>query len=409
MKVLMHFIDMISPARIASSTDDSLNPLLGLLNQWGGTYFTQIYSTAPDTPRSLAQVFSGLDSRENGCVLRTQWPGYFLDDKLGTIFSDFSIASLEVAAVLAPIEWCGRFIPTSNREFVHRYDSVQELARDCFEGQLADDFAVFVQDNDYHHEVDRRLGHQSAHAAGSARIATNLSTVLDAFGEDFFDFAIVFSDHGCMLSQDSLQPLDWLDNLRTNVLLHVRQRSEDRFQENATLHQLSDIRPFVREILGLPQVVPNKHAIGSDVSRSHVVIEDHGTKESFPSGLPDIWRVVTPLASYTEEINGKWKAETESGSENCGLEAIEVRRRLRPLLQEAPLFSLLNRSDADSVAGRQDFTKVKAASFWDGKAVSGRRFSLLRFRFLVYASRLRRRVRDLELQVRLKPTRMDDD
>ena len=44
----------------------------------GGTILTNCYTPAPDTPRSIACLQSGLLPYLNGCDSRVKWPRYFM-------------------------------------------------------------------------------------------------------------------------------------------------------------------------------------------------------------------------------------------------------------------------------------------------------------------------------------------
>lgn len=90
MKVLMLFVDMLRPNRFASYNDKiQPNQIDELLMALGGTLYTNCFSPAPDTLRSIACYYTGLLPMENGCDTRVKWPSKLIPKETANIFDPF--------------------------------------------------------------------------------------------------------------------------------------------------------------------------------------------------------------------------------------------------------------------------------------------------------------------------------
>ena len=81
---------MLRPNRF-SVYNQNQNPNLidDFISELGGTLYSNCYSPAPDTPRSMAAFYSGKLPFENGCDSRVKWPKKFLNDDNDTFFKKF--------------------------------------------------------------------------------------------------------------------------------------------------------------------------------------------------------------------------------------------------------------------------------------------------------------------------------
>lgn len=72
MKILFVFTDMLRPNLLKSYNSKIKNkgPLDDFIESFGGTLFKNCYTPAPDTPRSLGCLHSGLYPNKNGCDTR---------------------------------------------------------------------------------------------------------------------------------------------------------------------------------------------------------------------------------------------------------------------------------------------------------------------------------------------------
>ena len=74
---------MVRPSLLKSYNPKikSNGPLDEIIENFGGTIFQNCYTPAPDTPRSLACLHSGLYPERNGCNTRIRWPYYYFKEK----------------------------------------------------------------------------------------------------------------------------------------------------------------------------------------------------------------------------------------------------------------------------------------------------------------------------------------
>jgi len=84
MKVLLVFIDMMRTDLLSvynQNVKDKTSFDL-LLEKIGGCIYTNCYTPAPDTPRSLACLQTGLHPYFNGCNTRIKWPKYYVKEEV---------------------------------------------------------------------------------------------------------------------------------------------------------------------------------------------------------------------------------------------------------------------------------------------------------------------------------------
>jgi hypothetical protein len=94
MEILLFFIDMIRVDRLGIYNTSKTTTLIDeFLENLGGSVYLNCYTPAPpapDTPRSLACMQTGLYLYFNGCDTRIKWPSFYIKDEIKTIF-DFYI------------------------------------------------------------------------------------------------------------------------------------------------------------------------------------------------------------------------------------------------------------------------------------------------------------------------------
>ena len=87
MKILSIFWDMTRINLLNKyDSNNKVTDIDSFLDQIGGTLFTNCYTPAPDTPRSLACMQTGLYPFFNGCNSRVKWPKFFLEPSKKTVF-----------------------------------------------------------------------------------------------------------------------------------------------------------------------------------------------------------------------------------------------------------------------------------------------------------------------------------
>lgn len=89
MKILLAFFDMIRVDHIQMYNPQAEKTVFDTMFQKiGGTLFSKCYTPAPDTPRSLACLWSGYVPSNNGCDTRIKWPHFFMKEGISTIFDN---------------------------------------------------------------------------------------------------------------------------------------------------------------------------------------------------------------------------------------------------------------------------------------------------------------------------------
>lgn len=211
MKILLYFADMVRADLLNEGSDKDSFDLNRVLNSLGGIRFKNAHTPSPDTPRSLGVFFTGKFPKNNGCVSRSDWPGHSIEESQIDLFTAFLQSGFEVLTCVYPIEVStGRFFPRRVKKSLQYFRNLGDLS--IRSKNIGGDQLIFIQDNDYHFEVDDRFGHYSAHKAGQKRVARNLEGFLNRFPSEYFDITVVFSDHGCRFSSENQSPRTFLEH-----------------------------------------------------------------------------------------------------------------------------------------------------------------------------------------------------
>ena len=196
------------------------------LNKIGGTLYTNCYTPAPDTPRSLACMQTGLYPFKNGCDSRIKWPKFFLND-VPTIFDMFvkkdfeqlfymTKAHYDVGPFCEGFESNGRVFHDS-KKFMDEINNNLKVDQNLFS---------YISLQDYHWAIDDFGGNSEGVKVGQNQVVSYTSTFFDKVNVDDFDYVVIFSDHGHKVVTELFEEtkLDLLNSNRTKILMHVRKK-----------------------------------------------------------------------------------------------------------------------------------------------------------------------------------------
>ena len=298
MKVLVLFADMIRQNRLLGSIGESssMHDLDYIIQSIGGSFYTNCYTVAPDTPRSLATVFSGNEPSVNGCDRHTKWPQFFMNAEEKNIFEIFYEAGYHMDFLSDPVErLCGVFPQFVLDKFSHneRY-SVHDFFKNL---KLKENHLVFACFPQFHWTLNSIGASTFGERQGYRDISYAFDTMLNSIDIEEFDHVILFSDHGfklaCELRKNA--PYRILDEDRTNVLFLHKQKGQKQISVNDTLCSLIDFKSLCADILNENL---NKNGTYSLPEKKYVIIEDHS---SFNVGITDSieqWAVKTRASYY---------------------------------------------------------------------------------------------------------------
>jgi len=282
MRILFLFCDMLR-ANLLKTFNQNIKqngPMDHLFNKIGGTAFINCYTPAPDTPRSLACLYTGLYPKNNGCNTRIKWPKYYQNIKSETIFDIFEKTKIKSAIFVDKHRINTGFLPLRLPDEIGIYNSaypIRERVNSVLLGKR--DIFSFIVLNDYHHCIEDYGGNSLGDYWGQKHLCNYLDVFFNDCDIDSFDYIFLLSDHGCLLSDETKENKLFLTNdKRTKTVMFVRKKGDSGIVVNDKLSTIMDVLPTIKDILG----VKNKLAcdgisLFDQKAHDSVVIEDHKT------------------------------------------------------------------------------------------------------------------------------------
>jgi hypothetical protein len=306
MKILFVFWDM---ARInLLNKFDSKNAVTDIdmfLDTIGGTLYTNCYTPAPDTPRSLASMQTGLYPHSNGCDTRIKWPKFFLNKEKITIFDQFDKASFKQLFYLPEKNYnTGPFSERAYQygNFFHDRHKFKEAVKKHIDGD--GNLFAHIHLQDYHWAIDDHGANKKGAKIGKERVVDFTESFFNDINIDSFDYVFIFSDHGHKYKKEIItqNKLELLNGDRTNILMHVRRKDEYRVSKNKKLCSIFDIFPTIQEILKYKDVNNDGISLFSKKEHSEIIIEDHSEFNVEPIQGLSVWAVRKIKSLYITNI-----------------------------------------------------------------------------------------------------------
>jgi hypothetical protein len=339
-----------------------MTPVDKVLGRIGGTSFSSCFTPAPDTPRSMASLFTGQLPMNNGCDTRTKWASKFVNSQSISIFRQLQNLNYEIVAFMQ--EGISRlFFPSDSSENINQFSSLFESLKEVSRLEKKENLLYFLHVMDYHFVVDDLEGAASADIQGNLRIAKCIEGVLNNLGDNFFDLIIILSDHGCKLTDNSKNMWNHLNNDRTQILMFVHKKNEIGISVNNKLTSIMDLYPYICSELGIDVDSTQLKLDGEDFKVKNddrlLIIEDYYHQKSklqFVAeigALPNIWGVHGKTHSYFENISGQNYVEDRrvkvEGS-RFKLEEFIERCKAELVLSSSSYFTLRTQYDSISPA-----------------------------------------------------------
>lgn len=220
MKILLVFIDMIRVDHLSLYNDNMEKTSLDLFfENLGGTILTNCYTPAPDTPRSIACLQSGLLPYLNGCDSRVKWPRYFMKPNIETIF-DIAVGlgyKVNLCATKSDIE-TGLFKFKEN-ENISIFTTIEDFTDTV---HLSENTLSLIAIDDYHSAIDDYGGTSLGIKEGQKVILYSLNNFLTPDIVNKYDYSFFFSDHGHALQSEIVMQknkLELLSDGRTKLFM----------------------------------------------------------------------------------------------------------------------------------------------------------------------------------------------
>jgi hypothetical protein len=297
MKILFIFWDMARIDLLNTYNEHNKETSIDkFLNTIGGTLYTNCYTPAPDTPRSLACMQTGLYPFKNGCDSRIKWPKFFLND-VPTIFDLFHKKDFEQLFFMTKIHYdVGPFnekfesygkVFHNNEKFINKVNDNLRTDKDLF---------AYISLQDYHWAIDEIGSNDEGVEIGQNKVVSYTNDFFDKVNIDDFDYVITFSDHGHKRDIEfySENKLELLNSNRTKILMHVREKNQEKLNINTKLCSILDLYSTMEELLLLNSNY-NTDGISllSQEEHDNIILEDHGNFSVSPIQGLSQWAYVT--------------------------------------------------------------------------------------------------------------------
>lgn len=325
----------------APSSLDGAGELERLIHSLGGTFFSNVISSAPDTPRSLGIFFTGKKPCETGIDRRSRYPGPFLSSEDSSIFSSAIPEDVAIRVVTRKLKAATLMLPQPIQERADFYFDVAQIParKDSPYSQVSE--LIFVIDTTYHITVGQRHSHKSAHRVGSRAVAENIERTVSALQLTLGDELFLFSDHGCKLSHDKLNSAGGdLSRDRSQIVFYNTKFQGEALTVISDLYAMEDVHTLVIESLrGFTEGIKSK--LDFPPPRAMVHVEDHdgwATGVGYPVNQ---WAVFNPKFEYFEEKLGFPILVMLENSDCSAEEALEMSQSF--LAQVASNYEIFNR------------------------------------------------------------------
>ena len=297
MKILFYFLDMLPGTVMEDTVEKNEYPLMReFLHDFTGTFYTNAYTPSPDTPRSIACLFTAATPKIHGCSTRDKWPGHFMaSDELNQLLF-LQSEGFEIFTLLAKNEISSkRFLPNSEKLKFKNHQDILSFKSSVLNSNAFENSFFFVQDNIFHDVVDERSGHESSIKSGLKQSLNNLRIFFDTINKDNFDLVVLFSDHGFKPFRYPKSKSHHLDDIRIKIFLHISSKGDTGFMKDNKLRCISDIFPIIFNKLNIKTSIQRDHL---SEGRDYVVVEDHGSLGPNVSGRPSHWKIIFKNGNY---------------------------------------------------------------------------------------------------------------
>lgn len=310
MKILMIFCDMLAAEYMnLCNKDVPQNKVDTIIKQYGGTVFTNCYTPSPDTPRSSACMWSGLYPRRNGCDNRLKYPRYFLKDEVNDLWKVLKKLGIKTNIYVDNSNNIGGLIKFAGDENI-RSGSVYEF---CEAVEKDNDMLNFIYLPDLHKILAETDYSKEGFVEGCSFIGELINNIVGIFSTpDFFDYIIIFSDHGFRFSDDVDKHDHIIDHDRIHTFMYLRKKNDSFIVYDDQLRSVLDIFPTMCEILSVEYKDLDGCSLLGKEGHEHILVEDHD-KFSVEFGLAiEHWAVIDKKHTlHWLECSGQWEHEID--------------------------------------------------------------------------------------------------
>lgn len=305
-----------------------------LLESIGGTLFSNCITPGPDTPRSTGMFFTGELPKVSGVNARSKWPGPYLEPDKTTLFSWALSKGIPIKIIDESINHSGLFFPQEVQIKAKFFPSLDSLRAAEEQGDALELEIIFIVSMTYHKVVDDRSAHKSSHRLGAELIASELEEVVSDLQLGPGDQLILYSDHGCKLSDDSFDEDSLTDRDRSQFVFFHSQFTEPKVTSDNTLFSMVDLHFIISGLIKSLVLTGGAGANGMlelPEAREMVHVEDH---EAYSTKIGDVvrkWAVFSQDFEYFESLGKEPLVNLKVT--NAGLALVDVVSRSQEYLK----------------------------------------------------------------------------
>lgn len=360
MKILMIFVDMLRPNILGIyNKRNAGNRIDSQIEKWGGTIFTNCYTPAPDTPRSLGCLWTSKYPKENGCDNRLKYPHFFLKNSCNDFLKRLKDSGYQLNFFMS--ETCrvlGELPQSIDGEDVN-YSREKKLPDFLDSLVIKENSFTFIGIEDFHYAVSDCYAKRKYVSLGFEKVGRALELIEEKLGIDTFDLAIMFSDHGFKYLEEPVKENYYkqLNKDRTQIFMLVRKKGETKLTYNHKLACILDVYPTICNYA--------KISFGSDISgidffekKEHesIMIEDHKTFNALMTQTIEYWGIRSRRGLACINCEQKWIA-------NYKMDDAEKKRYINLLKTYASCFA--ENTKIQKIRGYYKNYLVSNPCYWD--------------------------------------------
>lgn len=336
MKIMFLFCDMLR-----SNMLRTINPKIQsntLIDEWliklGGTSYINCFTPSPDTPRSLACLYTGLYPKHNGCEKRTYWPKYYLKSNYSTLFDILLENKYKLISYIIEVNLKVGFLPQHIENHIENYTTLQQAVDASKQNLNQENLFLFFNLEDYHWAVDASNNDAyTSNYEGQNHLSECFNIIFSKLCINNFDYIFIFSDHGCQFSNEKYAKQCYkLYDDRTRILMFLHKKNDIDIIKKYELTSILDVFPTIQQILS---VKPFQDSDGESLfelqNKRFIVFEDHGIFKPILESPHDLWAYRDKDVLYLEslldseilKINDDSSYSILNSSENIDLESLK--------------------------------------------------------------------------------------
>jgi len=290
--------------KLVNDSIHEYGPIDTILKKLGGTVYTNCYTPAPDSPRSIACLYTGLYPKKNGCKKRIQWPKFYLDENSVTLFSLLIDNGYALFDNFRPVDIKVGIFPNGIEKISRNCDGIIGLTDNVNKNADCNNLFAFLSLSDYHIAVNNRGPDFNSNIDGQIHISNAIKLFFDKIYPEFFDYIVIFSDHGCEFKEDAINDDIYKTcDPRTKILMFIHKKGDTKIKKCSSLTSILDVFPTLEEII-VGKIIHASDGVSlfKPIENRYIVIEDHS--KFYPSiDCPhDLWAVRTETFFYLESL-----------------------------------------------------------------------------------------------------------